>query len=124
MRSWEAEEVELVLNDGDYVPDGNGGLRAAEGNEAVLQRMLWLLSVKRGSFPFLPRMGSRLYLLPREKPGNRLSAAKQYVEEALADQREVKVSAVELSEGDGDCLALTVRLDYRGEKMSGTVTVQ
>lgn len=115
--------MELVLKDGDYAPDGNGGLRTAEGNEALLQRVLWLLSVKKGSFPFLPDMGSRLYLLPREKPGNRLSAAKQYVEEALSDERDLKVSGVELSEDGGDHMALTVRLEYRGEKLSGTVSV-
>ena len=43
--------TELMIRDGDYVPDGKGGLARAEGNDAVLQRVLWKLTVRRGSFP-------------------------------------------------------------------------
>lgn len=116
--------MELVLKDGDYVPGENGGLRTAQGNEAVLQQALWKLTVRRGSFPFLPRLGSRLYLLPREKPGQRRSAAKQYVEEALMGEAGLKVTAVELGEGDGDAMTLTVHMEYGGTALSGTVQVQ
>lgn len=113
----------LVLKDGDYVRGGDGAFRTEVGNEAVLQRVLWLLAVRRGSFPFLPEMGSRLYLLPREKPGNRLSAAKQYVEEALAGEPDLKVTDVALNEGEGGAIDLTVYMEYRGEALSGVVSV-
>ena len=55
--------AELLLRDGDYVPDGQGGLRRAEGTDGLLQRVLFQLSARRGSFPFLPELGSRLYAL-------------------------------------------------------------
>lgn len=113
----------LVLKDGDYVRSGDGAFRTAVGDEEVLQRVLWLLSVRRGSFPFLSEMGSRLFLLPREKPGNRLSAAKQYVEEALSGEPGLKVTDVALNEGEGGAIGLTVYMEYRGEALSGVVTV-
>ena len=47
----------LILREGDYVPDGKGGFRTAEGGQELLERILWKLSVRRGSFPFLPELG-------------------------------------------------------------------
>ena len=46
--------MELMVRDGDYLPDGAGGFRRAEGAEELLQRVLWKLSIPRGSFPLLP----------------------------------------------------------------------
>ena len=115
--------MELVLDDGDYVRNGNGGLRTAEGNEALLQRVLWKLTVRRGSFPFLPELGSRLYLLPREKPSARRGAARLYVDEALAGEEGLSVTAVELSEGENGTIGLVVELGYNGETLRGSLTV-
>ena len=52
--------MELMVRGGDYLPDGRGGFRRAEGDDELLQRVLWKLSVRRGSFPFLPELGSLL----------------------------------------------------------------
>ena len=57
------------LRNGDYCPDGKGGFLQAAGGEEVLERVLFLLTARRGSFPLLPEVGSRLHLLAREKPG-------------------------------------------------------
>ena len=43
----------LSLREGDYVPDGTGGLRRTGGQEALLERVLFRLTARRGSFPFL-----------------------------------------------------------------------
>ena len=124
MRSWEEERaVELVLDDGDYVRNGTGGLRTAERSDALLQRVLWKLTVRRGSFPFLPQLGSRLYLLPREKPSARRGAARFSVDEALAGEEGLSVTSVELSEGESGAIGLTVELEYGGETLRGSLTV-
>lgn len=60
-----------LLRNGDYCPDGMGGFRQAWGGEEVLERVLFQLTARRGSFPLLPQVGSRLYLLGREKPAAR-----------------------------------------------------
>lgn len=60
--------MELRLEQGDYVPNGAGGFQRLEGAEALLQRVLFRLTARRGQFPFLPELGSRLYQLGREKP--------------------------------------------------------
>ena len=76
----------LCLRDGDYVPDGRGGLRRAEGREALLERALFRLTARRGTFPFLPELGSRLWQLGQVPADGRQSAAEQYVAEALAGE--------------------------------------
>ncbi len=101
----------LVLREGDYVPDGRGGFRSAEGGQEVLERVLWKLTVRRGSFPFLPELGSRLHLLGRAPAGER---------EALADE-DVAVTGVELDrEGEG---RLLVHLLWQGQEMTAAMTV-
>ena len=74
----------LSLRNGDYVPDGTGGLRRTEGREALLEQVLFRLTARRGSFPFLPELGSRLWQLGQLPAVQRQSAAEQYVAEALA----------------------------------------
>ena len=63
-----------ILRNGDYCPDGMGGFRQAWGGEEVLERVLFQLTARRGSFPLLPQVGSRLYLLGREKPAARTAS--------------------------------------------------
>lgn len=60
--------MELKLRNGDYVPDGVGGLKRVEGREALLQRVLFKLTARRGAFPFLPELGSRLWQLGKAPP--------------------------------------------------------
>ena len=103
--------MELMVRGGDYLPDGRGGFRRAEGDDELLQRVLWKLSVRRGSFPFLPELGSRLYLMGREKPSLRQALARQYAAEALEDEEGLSVTGAELG-GDG---TLKITIQRRGE---------
>lgn len=99
----------LSLRNGDYVLDGTGGLRRAEGREALLERVLFRLTARRGTFPFLPELGSRLYQLRRAKPVQWDSMARQYVAEALAGERELAVTEVAVRQA-GERLWVQVRL--------------
>ena len=114
--------MELMLRDGDYVPDGRGGFLRAEGAEEVLQRVLWKLTVRRGSFPLLPELGSELHRLGRVKPSARPAAARQYVQEALADEPELTVTGVTLLQ-DGDRGELTVALNWRAVDLAVTAEI-
>lgn len=109
--------MELLLKDGDYVPDGGGGVVRCTGAEAVLARVLFRLTARRGALPFLPELGSRLYLVLREKPSARLAAARQYVAEALEEEREVSVTGVTLTDTPQG-LELTAALTWQGEELS------
>lgn len=95
--------MELKIRNGDYVADGVGGERRAVGMDALVERALFRLSVRRGSFPFLPTLGSELHLLFREKPSQRCAAAKQYAAAALAEEAALTVEDAALSE-DADGL--------------------
>lgn len=108
--------MELLLKNGDYVPDGKGDFLRAEGKTELLQRVLWKLTARKGSFPFLPNLGSKLYTLLREKPSAWESLARQYVAQTLAEETELTVTNVALTESDGK-LELTVYLGWNGESL-------
>lgn len=114
--------METKLKNGDYVPDGLGGVVRLSGSGALLERVLFRLTARRGQFPLLPSLGSRLYLLAKEPPAQRPAAARQYVAEALAEE-EVTVENVTLSPADGGLIQLLVELSYRGTDLSVALTL-
>lgn len=109
--------MEWKLVNGDYVPDGMGGLTALTGGEEVLARTLYRLTARRGGLPFRPELGSRLYQLSREKPSARQALAAQYVAEALEEEPGLTMRSVELTQ-TGEPGLLTVVLDWQGEKLT------
>ena len=115
--------MELALRNGDYLSDGTGGLRRVQGKEAVLQRVLFRLTAKRGSFPFWEDLGSCLWQLGQLPMAARQAAAKQYVTEALAGERGVHVEQVTLVQ-TGDRAELTAKMTWQGEALSVTVEIQ
>ena len=114
--------MERILKNGDYVPDGAGGVQSADGASEVLARALFRLTARRGALPFLPTLGSRLCELSREKPSQRQTLAEQYVAEALREEGEVSVESVQLEER-GEEGTLTVSLRWRGETLTGQITL-
>ena len=114
--------MELELRDGDYIADGVGGLRRVQGREALLQRVLFRLTARRGAFPFWESLGSRLWELGRVPAPERRSAARQYVAEAL-EEEPVTVEDVELEQGADGTASVTARLRCQGEALPVTVEV-
>ncbi|MBQ3134763.1 MAG: hypothetical protein IJB75_02995 [Oscillospiraceae bacterium] len=112
--------VEWAMKDGDLVPNGAGGFAQVRGEQAVLQRALFKLMVRRGSFPFLPELGSKLYTLCREKAGARQSLCAQYVAQALEGE-DVTITEVTYTETAGQA-RVDVCLEWQGG--SGTVTAR
>lgn len=102
--------------------DGAGGLVRVSGWDELLERVLFKLSVRRGSFALAPELGSKLHLLWREKGESRATAAKQYVAEALADEEGLSVTGMELAEKNG-FLELRVLLRYENETGEAVVTI-
>lgn len=70
------------LTNGDYAVLGTGLVRL-QGSAADFHNALYRLQCRRGSFPFLPTLGSRLWRLGLVRPGDRENAARQYCVEAL-----------------------------------------
>ncbi len=114
--------MEIKLINGDYVPDGLGGIQRSSGADALLQRALFRLTARRGQFPPLPTLGSRLYLLGKEPPSQRLPAARQYAAEALAEE-DVTVTDVQLSPVRDGHISVTVLLNYQGTDLSIALTI-
>lgn len=92
--------TEFQMQQGDFIPDGAGSFCRLEGSRALVQRVLFKLTARRGAFPFLPRLGSRLHTLGREKASARQALCLQYVQEALEDEA-VTVTGVDYREEQG-----------------------
>lgn len=114
--------MELKLVNGDYVPDGVGGMCRLAGAEEILGRVLFRLTARRGGLPFLPQLGSQLRLVLREKPSARQALVAQYVAEALKEESGLRVSRVELT--DGEAGKLTAYLQWQGEPLTVTVDLE
>ena len=106
--------MELKIKDRDYVADGAGGLVRVSGWDELLERVLFKLSVRRGSFALAPELGSKLHLLWREKGESRATA--------LADEEGLSVTGMELAEKNG-FLELRVLLRYENETGEAVVTI-
>lgn len=113
--------MELLIQNGDYVPDGKGGFLRAEGTAELLQRVLFKLTARRGSFPFLPELGSQLYRLSREKPTALQSLARQYAAQALEGE-ELTVEEVRVTPRENGT-SVEVVLSAQGETLNLTVEV-
>ena len=87
--------MEWKLVDGDYIPNGTGGLTALSGGEEVLAR---------------------------ERPSARQALAVQYVAEALREEKDLKVEDVELVQ-TGETGFLSVRLNWQGKPFAAEVAL-
>lgn len=114
--------MEFLLRDRDYVMDESGGVKALRGGEEVLARVLFRLSARRGAFPLLPEVGSRLYLLRSAKPGAWESLARQYVAEALAEEESLAVTDVRVRT-EGERLWVEAELIWDGQTGTARLTV-
>ena len=101
--------AELKIRDGDYQRRGSG-LAKVDGTEALLQRVLFKLTARRGAFPFVESLGSRLW--------------QQYAAEALRDEG-LTVEDVTLQERPDGTVAMTAALRGDGRQaLSVTVDIR
>ena len=114
--------MENLLRDGDYVPNGFGGFVRLQDTDALLQRALFRLTVRRGSFPFLPRLGSRLMELGRERRDARSTVARQYAAEALEGMG-LLVEEARIREVSAEQLGIAFDLRLSGQTKQVEVTV-
>ena len=108
--------MSLLLKDRDYVADGNGGVAVVQGGEA-------LLNAQRGSFSFLPDLGSRMGELRREKPSAWEVLARQFAVEALDGLEDVTVTGAAVRQ-ERDALMVSVELLWRGEALLVTAQLE
>lgn len=113
----------LLLKDRDYSADGNGGVAVIKDGEELTGEVLFRLTARRGSFPFLPELGSQMYRLRGEKPSAWDSLAQQYAVEALADLPEATVAGAQVRQ-EGDRLAVEVELLWRGTRLWVTARLE
>ena len=111
--------MSLLLQDRDYADDGNGGVAVIRDGDELLGEVLFRLTARRDSFPFLPGVGSRMHLLRRVKPSERENLALQYAVEALDGMAEVTVTGASVRQEAG-ALQVSVELLWQGTRLAVT----
>lgn len=74
--------MDCLLKDGDYVLDHRGRPMMIAGDAELAQRAMIRLAVKRGSLPFDPSFGSRIFQV------RRMESQKKMQQEALSVVRD------------------------------------
>ena len=115
--------MSLLLQNRDFVSDGNGGVAAVQDGDELLGEVLFRLTARRDSFPFLPSLGSRMHLLRRIKPSQRESLALQYAVEALEDLTEVTVTGASVRQEDG-VFWISVELLWQDTRLAVTAQLE
>ena len=115
--------MSLLLKERDYEADGNGGVAVVRNGEAMVNEVLFRLTARRGSFPFLPDLGSRMGQLRREKSSAWETLAEQFAVEALAGLDGVSVTGTAVRR-ERDGLMVTVKLMWQGTALSVTTRLE
>ena len=115
--------MSLLLKERDYADDGNGGVSVVQGGDELLGEVLFRLTARRESFPFLPGLGSRMHLLRRERPSMWDGLARQFAVEALSELADVTVTGASVRQ-DGEALWVTVELLWQGTQLSVTAQLE
>lgn len=115
--------MSLLLQNRDYASDGNGGVAVVQDGDELLGEVLFRLTARRDSFPFLPSLGSQMHLLRRARPSERESLALQYAVEALEDLAEVTVTGASVRQ-EGDAFQVSVELLWQGTRLAVTAQLE
>ena len=108
--------MEMKTARGSYVPGKQGDFEYVSGIEEIRQRVERKLQTVKGEFLPQPEFGSRLNLLSQIKPAKREAAARQYIYEALAEERDIELSSLALVYEQDAVLRLEMGFDYKGGK--------
>lgn len=107
--------MELRLSEGKYVMGKYRDFEHVDGTQEVLQRVMMKLKTRRGDYLPMPAYGSRLHMLSGIKPSQLKTNAKQFVQEALADESELELLELELTQMKNDEIKLELSFAYKGD---------
>lgn len=100
--------MELKLKDGRYSARARS-IETVTDYEELAQRIMMKLTARRGKFWPKPDYGSKLYkLINGEKPSNRENAVRQYVLEALSDEKDIELQTVDIKETASDAIHISL----------------
>lgn len=108
--------MELKLDNGSYVPAKYIGLERVGGADELRQRVTMKLNARRGCFLPLPEFGCRLHTLSSVKPSQRETAARQFVQEALSDEKDLVLDSLYITYLPGEVMSISADFTYGGDE--------
>ena len=115
--------MDTKLNNGGFVLNRRGLPYAITGAEELAQRAYIRLTVRRGSFPLDPQLGSDLHKLPRGDAQSLSQLAADYVRQALAPLPAVTVKEFSCRyDSTTDAIVANITLGAAGQLYEMEVT--
>ncbi len=105
--------MDIAIINGNIALDENGRPRSIDGIEQALQQVRMCLEIKKGSFVFLPSLGSELWKLDSSKPYLQ-KQADMFVREALVSLKSITVKNV-IAVSSGNIIHLTIDIESGGK---------
>ncbi len=117
-------DLKLNFDKRDHAQTIQGWVIPISGVEEIAQRIRLRLTIRRGSFPLDPELGSRLYALPRGNAAQMNAAARDIIEEALAPMPGVRLDSVSCTyDPEADKAVVTCRFIWSGQDIPITTEV-
>lgn len=104
--------MDILLKNGQHAVDDLGAPIEIFDTSEIIQRAIIRLSVKKGSFPHDPELGSELYKLHRSNSKTTQNEALSYVQEALRPIPEIEVLSAHCSFPYRELLKLEIEIKY------------
>lgn len=117
------KRIDTLIVNGDHSVDHRGIPVTLTGERELIQRALFRLTVRKGSFQEDPSFGSELFKLGGIIGGDLARMAQSYAQEALLPMPEVGVSGVSL-ERRGELLRLHISLSIAQNQYQLEVDIQ
>jgi len=109
--------MDTLLYRGDHATDARGIPIKVTDVDALVQRALLRLGIRRGSFAYDRDLGSELYRLSRDTSSATRRAASSYVQEALIPLPELIIDDVGCKI-ERERMIVTVKLSHSGRRYS------
>ena len=113
--------MDIAIINGNIALDESGRPRSIDGIEKALQQVRMCLEIRKGSFVFLPSLGSELWRLDSSKPYLQ-KQADMFVREALVNLKSITVKSVTaVSAGGGVSITVDIEKDGKSGRLEMNV---
>lgn len=114
--------MDSAIDNGGFAVNESGKPYMIDGINKALQQIRMCLEIKKGSFVFLPSLGSELWKLDASKP-YLSKQAEMFVKEAVIGIENIEINSVTAEVSEFGSIKVTVAVGYMGKTANLEVNV-
>ncbi len=113
--------MDNLIQNGDFILDVCGLQKPIDSIDEACQRVLFIMSVKRGSYPYNRLMGCDFSSLKNDE--NIEKTALLLCREAISNQSEINIDSVTVTKNQNNTYHLIINLSYSNQSKTAEVDV-